>query len=333
MAVKTPTIYDVAALSGVSAATVSRVLNDPSHVKEDKRQKVLEAIKELNFVPKADAVAVARKLYRKVCVIAPFFTQSAFMERLRGVESVLSPEHIEIVIYSIEGKDDLRDYISTLVVNNRVDGLIVFSLNPEEESLELLRKASFPVCFVEGSYEDFDTVIVNNISGGKKAAEYFYNKGCRHPGFFGEESFQSYTLPVTKERLTGYKEFFSNAGIDIKPSHIQICEFDSGKLDESINAYLAQEELPDCVFCSSDLIAARFIAICVEKGISVGRDIKVLGFDNIDIADYIGLSSVSQSLDDSGKMAANLILNRLQGGDREAYSMNAPVKVIERKTT
>ena len=90
MAIKNPTIYDVAALSGVSAATVSRVLNDPAHVKEDKRKKVMDAVKELNFVPKADAVAVARKLYRKVSVIAPFITQSAFMERLRGVENLLS---------------------------------------------------------------------------------------------------------------------------------------------------------------------------------------------------------------------------------------------------
>ena len=83
---KVSTIYDVARLAGVSSATVSRVLNEPDKVGADKRQKVMEAIKELNFVPKADAVANARKSYRKIGVIAPFFTQPSFMERLRGVE-------------------------------------------------------------------------------------------------------------------------------------------------------------------------------------------------------------------------------------------------------
>ena len=332
MSNKVATIYDVASLSGVSPATVSRVLNDPSHVKEEKRQKVLQAIKELNFVPKADAVAAARKLYKKIAVIAPFFTQPAFMQRLRGIESVLSQEHFEIVIYSILSAEDLRDYISTLSVNNRVDGLIILSLKPEEESLALLKEANFPVCFVEGDTEEFDNVLINNRLGGYKAAEYLYKKGCRKPGFIGEDAFLSYTIPATKDRLQGYKEYFDTVGITVEDKNVWLGEFTKSKLDESINTFLDQGDLPDCVFCSSDLNASRFISICLERGIAVDKQIKVLGFDNIEISSYIGLSSVSQSLDETGKMAANFILNRLQSPDRDPFSVNAPVKVIERMT-
>lgn len=85
---------------------------------EEKRQKILEVIKELNFVSKAEAVAVARKLYKKICVVAPFFTQSSFMERLRGIETVLNEEHFEIVIYSINSTEDLKEYsVSGTIIN------------------------------------------------------------------------------------------------------------------------------------------------------------------------------------------------------------------------
>ena len=79
------TIYDVARLAGVSSATVSRVLNEPGRVASDKRERVQFAIKELNFVPRADAVAKARSTYRRIGVVAPFFTQPSFMQRLRGI--------------------------------------------------------------------------------------------------------------------------------------------------------------------------------------------------------------------------------------------------------
>ena len=333
MANKAPTIYDVANLSGVSAATVSRVLNDPSKVAEDKRQKVLDAIKSLNFVPKADAVITARKLYKKICVIAPFFTQPVFMQRLRGIESVFNGEHYELVIYSIENSEDLRDYISTITVTSRCDGLIILSLNPEEESMEILRHASFPVCFVECAAENFDCVIIPNVEGGKKAAEYFHKKGCKRPGFIGEKSTLKYTVAATEERLLGYREYFLSEDIEISKDHIWIGEFTKDELDAGLSDYLSQSELPDCVLCSSDLIAARFISLCYDRGIEIGTDIKVMGFDNIDIASYIGLSSVSQSLDESGRIAARCILNRMQNPDGENFSMLAPIKIIERKTT
>ena len=109
---KQVTIYDVAEKAGVSPATVSRVLNAPEKVAEKKRQQVLDVIKELNFVPKVDAVINARKSYKKIAVIAPFFTQPSFMQRLRGVTEVLASEHYELVIYSISTTEDLNNYIS-----------------------------------------------------------------------------------------------------------------------------------------------------------------------------------------------------------------------------
>ncbi|WP_191017986.1 LacI family DNA-binding transcriptional regulator [Treponema zioleckii] len=330
---KQSTIYDVARLAGVSSATVSRVLNEPNRVAEEKRQRVQDAIKQLNFVPKADAVAKARSSYRKIGVIAPFFTQTSFMERLRGFSAVLSAMHYELVIYAIDTEEDLENYIRMLVNTQRVDGLALLCVKLNEKILSLLRDASFPVCFVENEYEGFDCVVVHNLKGGQKAAEFLLDKGVEKPGFVGEKSSLPYAVNATEERLRGFKFYCANRGIVIPENHIWLGNFMEGNLDDEIRRFLDQPELPDGVFCSSDVIAARFVRIALEKGIPVPDGIKVIGFDNIDMAEYIGLTSVSQSLEDSGRMAAKLILERIADRNRGETTMYVPINVIERKTT
>lgn len=330
---KQATIYDVARLAGVSSATVSRVLNEPDRVAPEKRERVQLAINELNFVPKADAVAKARSSYKKIGVIAPFFTQPSFMERLRGIAAVLSTEHYELVVYSIGAEEDLENYIQMLVNTQRVDGLILLCVRVSDFVLDLLRGASFPVCFVENEYEDFDCVVVHNLSGGQKAAQFLCEKGCRKPGFIGEKSTFEYAVSATEERLRGFNFYCANNGIVIPENHIWLGEFSEGNLDAGITRFLEQEDLPDGIFCSSDVIAARLIRIALIKGISVPRQIRVIGFDNIDIAEYIGLTSVNQNLEESGRMAARLVLERIKDRERGSVVMKVPLSVIERETT
>ena len=327
------TIYDVARLAGVSSATVSRFLNEPDRVAQEKRDRIQSAITELNFVPKADAVAKARSAYRKIGVVAPFFTQPSFMERLRGIAAVLSAEHYELVVYSIDTMEDLVNYVQMLVNTQRLDGLILLCVQLPADVLDLLRGASFPVCFVENEYEDFDCVVVHNLQGGQKAAQFLCEKGCKKPGFIGEKSMLEYAVNATEERLRGFKFYCANNGIVIPENHIWLGEFSEGSLDEGITKFLEQEDLPDGIFCSSDVIAARLIRIALTKGISVPKQIRVIGFDNIDIAEYIGLTSVNQNLEDSGRMAARLILMRIKDRERGSVVMKVPLSVIERETT
>lgn len=330
---KQSTIYDVARLAGVSSATVSRVLNEPDRVAPEKRERVQFAIKELNFVPKADAVAKARSSYKKIGVIAPFFTQPSFMERLRGIAAVLGTEHYELVVYSIDTEEDLANYVQMLVNTQRVDGLILLCVKLSDSVLDMLRGASFPSCFVENEYEDFDCVVVHNLSGGQKAAQFLCEKGCKRTGFIGEKSTHEYAVSATEERLRGFKFYCANNGIVIPDNHIWLGEFSEGNLDVGITRFLEQEDLPDGIFCSSDVIAARLIRIAFTKGISIPHQIRVIGFDNIDIAEYIGLTSVNQNLEESGRMAARLVLERIKDRERGSVVMKVPLSVIERETT
>ena len=330
---KQSTIYDVAQRAGVSAATVSRVLNEPDRVAAEKRARVQEAIQALHFVPKADAVAKARRAYRKIGVVAPLFTQPSFMERLRGIASVLSAEHYELVIYSIATGDDLAAYVQMLVNTQRVDGLILLCVQADAGVLELLRGASFPVCFVESEYDGFDSVSVPNVQGGQLAAELLYRKGCRRPGFIGQTIARSYAVNATEERLQGFRFYFANQGIILQPEHVWVGDFFDSTLDESIERFITQPLLPDGIFCSSDMIAARFLRFALRRGIHIPSELRVIGFDNVELADYLGLSSVSQSLEESGKMAAKLLLGRISGTSFGTVTMKVPLEVMDRETT
>lgn len=326
------TIYDVAKKAGVSPATVSRVLNSPEKVAENKKQLVLDVIKELNFVPKVDAVINARKTYKKIAVIAPFFTQPSFMQRLRGVADVLAPEHYELVVYSISTTEDLKNYVTSLVVQHRVDGLILFCVQLNNQMLEMLKTYNFPVCFVEQVYDDFDCIVIDNKKGGKLAAEYFYGLGCRNPGFIGDKSYLDYSVPATEDRLAGYRKFFASKEIEVKNHNIWLGEFDRDDLDEGINAFLNQAENLDCVFCSSDLIATRFFYLSRQKGLKCPENLKILGFDDIDISQYVGLSSIDQHLEESGRQAAQQILERIKNPEKSAISIKLPLHVVKRST-
>ncbi len=327
------TIYDVAKKAGVSPATVSRVLNEPAKVSAEKREKIFAAISELNFVPKAAAVANARQSFRKIGVIAPFFTQPSFMQRLRGISNVLFGHHYELVIYSIGSAEDQDMYIDMLSASRRVDGLIVLCLNLGEKNLEKLRQSGLPVCFVEQGENGFDSVTIDNFESGRKVAEYFYNKGCRCPCFMGEASERAYAIHATEMRIDGFKSFWAEKDIQIAPDHIWLGSFGKAALDSGIEIVFASKKLPDCIFTSCDMIAVRLMEMAGMYKIKIPQDIKLVGFDNLDIAHYLNLSTVSQHLDESGKLAASLVLQRIKDPESCVRDMRIDTELVERYTS
>lgn len=327
------TIYDVAIKAGVSVSTVSRVLNEPGKVNKEKRDKVLEAIEELHFVRKAEAVANARQTYKKIGVIAPFFTEPSFIQRLRGISSVLSSKHYELVLYTIDSKEELDSYIDMLVSSRRVDGLIVLCMEPGDENIKKLKNSGLPVCFVENDIQSFDCVVVENKNAGKSVAKYFYNRKFKNPCFIGDAANESYAVPSTLQRLEGFKEFFENKNICIPESNILYAQKNENidliqKLFQS-----SSMNLPDCIFASSDMLALKIIQQAIQNGIKIPENIELIGFDNIDSSQYMNLSTVDQRLDESGKVAAELVLDKIKDPQRVCRKIHIEFEIIERGTT
>lgn len=293
----------------------------------------MKAIEELQFVPKAEAVAKARQQLMKIAVIAPFFTETSFMERLKGIASVLSDHHYELVIYSVQSSEGLEGYIDLLVGSKRVDGLISLCMKLEEETIEKLRASAIPVCFVETEVEGFDSVVIRNVRGGAMVAEFLHANGYRTPGYVGEASLRPYAARSTEQRLEGFSSYFAEKEIEVEARNIWLGENLPDVSTKGILALLDRPDRPDSVFASSDTLAIRTIKCAVQLGITVPDELGVVGFDDIEMAEFVNLTTIDQSLEDSGVQAAEMVLQRIREPKRPVRKSLIDLKLIKRSST
>jgi len=329
-----PTIYDVAKAAGVSISTVSRVINASPNVTENTRERVHEAIDQLGFVPKAEARARAMKDFARIGVLTPFFTAPAFVQRLRGVAKALLSTRYELTIYTIESIEHLNYYLATLPITGHLQGLVLLSLRVNDESASKLVDNHLETVLVEFPRADLNTVEIDDVAGGVMAADYLINQGHERLGFIGDtSSLGVFTiLPITR-RLDGFRQGIEEHGLTFSPDHICTSRYEVKDAEENIEHVLKLPDRPTAIFAATDLQAVGVVNKARKLGLRVPEDLAVLGFDDLDLADYFGLSTIHQNLDESGRLAVEILLARLKDPDRPLRHVRLPLRVIERETT
>ncbi len=329
-----PTIYDVAEAAGVSISTVSRVINANPHVSDGTRERIQEAIDRLGFVPKAEARARAMKGFSRIGVLTPFFTAPAFVQRLRGIAEGLLPTQYELTIFTVESMQHLNHYLATLPLTAHLDGLILLSLRVNDESAAKLKQHDLETVLIEFPRQDLNTVEIDDLAGGKMAAEYLVEKGHKRFGFLGDTSElgEFAILPIT-QRLQGFTKGLEEAGFTLPKDFICTAEYGVKSAEKKIEPLLKNPQRPTAIFAATDLQALGVINKARELGLRVPEDLAVLGFDDLDIADYVGLSTIRQSLEESGRLAVEILLSRIKDPQRPVRHVRLPLKVIERQTT
>lgn len=331
--VKKATIYDVARESGVSISTVSRVLNAPAKVNEGTRKSVLDAISRLSFVPRADAMARARQRMNRIAVITPFFTEASFVQRIRGVSQSLNPGEYELIIYTVKSLRQLEEHIDMICAGERVDAVIILSLNIPPDRIQVLQESGLPLVSVENSLPGFSSVAVDNHRGGYLGAGYLMKRGYTLLAFAGERSSHDFTLESTSQRLRGFLDALEATQTPRIEDFIYMGEIGDNSLIQWFSNLFSRAVHPQAVLCSSDLIAAKLIQTAGQLGKSIPRDIAILGFDNLDMAEYLNLSTVNQHLDYSGQLAGSMLKEILESkGDREKRTVFLDLEVVQRGT-
>jgi LacI family transcriptional regulator len=327
-----PTVYDVASKAGVSIATVSRVMNTPEKVREGTRQKVIKAIDELQYVPKAEAFARARKMVGRIGVLTPFFTHSSFIQRMRGIASALRNIPLEFVIYPVDSIQRIEEYIVQLPITRRLDGLIIISLPLNTQDAQRLLSSKLETVLIEFEHPSFSSIQVDDHKGGKIAAEFLIEKGHQRCAFIGSGELPEYSMHPEDRRLSGFRSEFESRGIDLPPELIRIPMMSYRDIREEFQHLMQLPNPPTAIFAATDDLAIRILRAAHEFGVTVPQDMAIIGFDDIDMAEQIGLTTISQSLDESGRMAVELLLARLNDPSRPVQSNKLILKVIERET-
>ena len=325
------TIYDVAERANVSISTVSRVLNSPEQVNESTRMRVLSAIDQLNFVPKAEATARARKGTRRIGVLAPFITYPSFVQRLRGA-ATLSAASYEMVIYNVDSAQRRDGYLVTLPVTRRLDGLIVMALPFGEPAAHRLRAHHLETVLIEGAHPSFSSVEIDDENGGAMVARYLLERGHQRFGFVGDAEVPDYAIHTSERRLLGYQRALRAAGYDLAPEHVLLGPHGLEQARSLTHQLLARPAPPTAIFAPSDTQAMGVLKAAREHGLAVPGDLAVVGFDDVEVAAYIGLTTVRQPLEESGRVAAELLLARLADRSRPVQHVRLPLEIVPRET-
>lgn len=327
-----PTIYDVAKKAGVSISTVSRVLNSPNKVNAETRVAVIDTISELGFIPKAEARARALKNLGRIGVITPFFTEPSFVQRLRGVASVLSSSQYELVVFSVDSITNLNSYLETIPLTRNLDGLILISLQLTAEQAERLSKHNIEVVLIEYPMYSLNCLEIDDQSGGRMAANHLLQKGYTNIAFIGTADTVEYGINPISSRLLGFMNRLSESGITLDAHSIHYASHDIEATRVLAKKVLMQPNPPAAIFAATDLQAIGVLRAAKELNLRVPQDLAVIGFDDLDLAEYFGLTTIHQPLDESGRIAAELLINRIQNPDRPAQHIRLPLTLIERET-
>ena len=326
------TIYDVAEKAGVSISTVSRVLNAPEQVNQVTRSRVLAAIDALNFMPKTEAMDRARKRTGRIGVLAPFFTFPSFVQRFRGVAQRLAGTPYELVIYNVDSVARRDHYLATLPVLRRLDGLILMALQFDDAAAQRFITYRLETVLVECGHPSFSCISIDDQNGGRIAAAYFIERGQRLCAFVGDSQVPEYALHLSKQRLAGYRQALEEAGLALPEAYLGLAPHGMEQARQQTHRLLSLPEPPTAIFAASDTQALGVLKAARERGLSVPEELMVIGFDDIDIADYVGLTTVSQQLDESGRVAVDLLLARMEDSSRSVQSVTFPLMLVRRET-
>ena len=329
---KKPTIYDVAKRAGVSITTVSRILNAPDKVNSETREKVLVAIDALGFVPKAEARARALQHTGRIGVVSPFFTAPSFIQRLRGIAEALSPENYELVIYTVDSNDHLQGYLSSLPLTGNLDGLIILSLPVDDTQARRLVNHGLPAVLIEYPHPKLNCVEIDDVGGGSMAATYLLGKGHRRIAFLGDTNLPEYAIHPVSSRLNGFRQALKKARIKLPDTFIRLAPYSQEQTRQVAKELLNLSEPPTAIFAATDFQALGVLKAARQLGFKVSEQLAVIGFDDLDMAEYADLTTISQHLDESGRLAVEILLAQIESPARPPRHVKLPLTLIERQT-
>ncbi len=326
------TIYDVAHSAEVSISTVSRYLNDPAKVAKDTAVRISAAMDALSYIRQGNTGSRQSRQAGRIGVLAPFFPATSFVERMQGMTPVLHEADCEMLVYSIDSPEQLHNHVRTGFFAKRLDGIIIMAMTLDDANAAQLHKSGLQVVLIEQHNPLFCCIECDNIRGGALAAEYLVNRGYAPCGYLGQQTALPYSLQPSALRIQGYAAALTAAGQELNSAFVRLGEVSVDGGYAMAMDLLRQKERPRSLFAMSDLQAFGAIKAARKLALRVPEDIAIIGFDDIEAADYMELTTISQSLKESGRLAAELLLGRIREPERPLRSIQLRVSVVERSS-
>jgi len=326
------TIDDIAKRVGVSPTTVSRVINNSSYVKTETREKVLEVIKEMNYVPSAIARNLSKRENNTIGIIVPDITNSYFGEVIKGISKIASEKDLNIILFNTN--NDVNSELKALreIKKHRLKGVIMtpsYSNNKlEKDFIETIESLDMPIVLVSAdlNYIKLNGVFVDDFKGGYDAASLLIKEGHRKIGII-----KGITESSTSEnRLKGYKKALLENNIEICEDYIKNGEFSLEKAYEITMNFLDMENPPTALIVCSNKMTLGVIKGLFERNKSIPKDISLIAFNKIDLIDIVGikLTYIEDSPIELGKEAIKLLIEKFETKEDKIKRISIPPKLV-----
>jgi DNA-binding LacI/PurR family transcriptional regulator len=324
-------IAAVAAEAGVGVGTVSRVINGSAKVSPETRARVLQVIEALGYRPSALASALASGAVRAVAVLVPYLTRPSTVARLDGAVAVLEAEGYDAIVCNIKTPAQRDRALAAFADTHRAAGVLVVSIPLSAEQIGSITSAGLPVVSVDADNPGCPSLVIDNHLGGRLATEHLLGLGHRRIGFIGDAPDAQMGFRSTSRRLAGFRAALrrtpGSAGIVVTVPH--------GATEAAAAAVemLGGRDPPTAIFAASDTQAIGVLHAAEKLALSVPEDLSVVGFDDIDTAGLLGLTTVRQPLERSGEQGAVHLCRRLAGGPPGPARQVLPLEMVVRSST
>jgi DNA-binding LacI/PurR family transcriptional regulator len=330
-----PTQKELAKLAGVSAGTVSNVISGSTNVSERSRQKVLEAIRVLNYQPNLIARSLRTNRTRTLGIVVPDITIPFFPKIIRGAESAARERAYFLIVLDSEGSSEREADMIALLRAQRVEGMLLVTAGGMDVLPERLTTSQthFPVVCLDRVPVDsnVDYVCVDDCGAAEMAISHLLS--------LGHTEIAAVTGPPTlrneQERMRGYRQALQRAGVPVKRSLIWSGTFEQdgvAKLCQS--GMLRPDGRPTALFATNGVTGLAALRSLYSIGLSTPKDFSFVTFDEIAAEDFFrpGITSVVQPTFDMGYKAVEVLLDRIENGEegpRKKVRLPAMVKVRE----
>lgn len=329
------TIKEVAVRAGVDPSTVSRIINkDPKlSVREDTRQKILTAIRELGYQPNAMARNLRLNVSGAIGMLVPDITNPSFPEMIKGAEHLSSESDMSLILCNTGDIPEMELRMVRFLLNRRVDGLLLASVHMRDEAIAEVEKSGIPyVLLNRGSRKDASScVVADNALGAKMAVQHLFELGHRKIAHIAGHLYTDTGI----ERMEGYRKALNLADLPLGPGYMIEAGYTEQEGYRAMSKLLLLPDRPTAIFAANDLLAMGAILAMQDQGIRIPDDVSIVGFDDIWVAGRITppLTTVKVPLHEMGYLAMEVLLRSMKKPLPEKERIVLEPSLVVRRST
>ena len=325
-------MVDVARVAGVSTATVSRALRDLPGVSAPTRSRIKLLAESLSYVVSPEASGLSRRSTGRVAIVVRSLNLWFFSSMLAGIEGVLRGADLDVLVYQVEGAANRREFFQRLPVRRKVDALVVIALPVPEHEARRLDLMGVHVVVAGGSLHDYPHVGIDDVEAARQATRHLVELGHRRVAMIRTSDPEGYIWPADVLRSDGYRETLLAADLDFDEQLLVTVprSIDAGA--RAMDRLLSLRVAPTAVFACSDELAIGALRSLRRAHVAVPERMSIVGIDDHPMAELNDLTTVHQSVGAQGSIAAEMVLDMLNGGAPHTHR-TVPTFLVVRNST